>query len=357
MSTGVVPADTGQREPVAVPSAPRTRVVPILEGTVVLAQHYLETPAGAFAGGACDFSADRAAARARAETVERASLIGNGPDLLVSAEEAERRGLARRLPDPDLAGVSSWIPATDSVSGESVVVPAEWALVRWSGKREPRWQQSSVGAAAHVTRDAACTTGLLEALERYAVRRTWAGVAALVPASDRLRKSLPEPLRAALAGQGLTVHAWLIVDLAAVPVGLVLVDGSGGRATFGSSAKSSIDAALEHAFCEAISVRAALAGDTLGRDERVRYARRAARHGDAFVAFLRGLEVAAPSQPNAVAPTDLAGWVQEQFGCAPLAIDIPAIGAGAVVKMVIPCHEFLVERHRFPYILAPGYLE
>lgn len=329
---------------------------PVLNKQLYLATAFLDTPTGSVAGGACDFSEARAASRARSEAVERGSLIVNGPRLVLSREEALRRGLRLLAPTEELGQAREWVPGRSAVPGEGVAVPADVALLgRYSGGRG--WfKQSSVGTAAHHDRRVAETAGVLECLERHALRRVWAGAATLRPMSGRLGETLSTELMAALDENKLLVHAWNINGLRPVHVSLVLICRKDcQQVTFGAGASFDVDTALTHALCEGISVRAALSNSSSGSDPRFRQAALSARHQAAFISFLKDLETddSAPEMPL----DDISSLVERCFGVPPVLVDVPSLGDQKVVKSVIPRVDFLIPRTASRYILTPGYLE
>lgn len=337
---------------------------PILNDQLFLALDYVEVPSGRFAGGACDDSPEGAMVRARSEATERASLIENGPLMVISRDEALARGLCLFTPHDILDDADDWVPARRATTGEGAGVPADTALLgRVSpGMRVLPWRQSSVGTAAHPDRDTAGTSGILECLERYAIRRVWTGTATLESATERLRDLMPPVLAMAFADRQLVVHAWSVPEMAPVHVTLVLVGRKDrAQATFGAGAGFEEDRALLHALHEAVMVRASL-GNRANRNER-EYQRgaRSASHQEVFLTYLRNLERPADESEATnrvpITPSDLPVLVEERFGVAPLLIDVPSLNADAVVKAVIPSAEFLTPRTGGDYICAPGYLD
>lgn len=354
----------------------RTQVTawPILDDQLFLAVDYVATPSRRFAGGACDDSPEGAEIRAHSEATERASLIENGPDLVISRDAAVRRGLSlvvpRDIPHHVLDEAEDWVPARHSVTGEDAGVPADVVLLgRVSTRlRVLPWRQSSVGAAAHPDRDTAGIKGILECLERYAIRRVWDGTATLARATDRLHEHLPAGLAAAFAQRQLVAHAWIVREAAPLQVTLVLVGRTDrAQATFGAGVGFDQDDALAHALREAVMVRASL-GSRANRHEReFQRGARSARHQEAFLAYLRDLEAPDPDAvTNGDASADesspataagLSALVEKRFGVAPLLVDVPSVNANSVVKAVIPAAEFLTPRSGGDYIFAPGYLD
>jgi ribosomal protein S12 methylthiotransferase accessory factor YcaO len=337
---------------------------PILNDQLFLALDYVEVPSGRFAGGACDDSPEGAMVRAHSEATERASLIENGPLMVISRDEALERGLCLVTPHDILSDTEDWVPARRATTGEGAGVPADVALLRRvsSRLRVLPWRQSSVGTAAHPDRDAAGVSGILECLERYAIRRVWVGTATLEPATDRLRDLMPAGLATAFENRKLVAYAWSVREMAPVHVTLVLVGRKDrAQATFGAGVGFEEDRALTHALREAVMVRASL-GNRANRNEReFQRGARAARHQEAFLTYLRELETPADESEatnrRSITPADLPVHVEERFGVAPLLIDVPSLNANAVVKAVIPSAEFLTPRSGGDYIFAPGYLD
>lgn len=337
---------------------------PILDDQLFLALDYAEVPSGRFAGGACDDSPQRALARARSEATERASLIENGPLMVISRDEAERRGLRLVTPHDILADAEDWVPARHAATGEGAGVPADVALLRRVSTRLRvlPWRQSSVGTAVHPDRDTAGVSGIFECLERYAIRRVWNGTATLRPATERLSELMPPGLTSAFANRQLVAYAWTVREMTPVHVALALVGRKDrAQATFGAGAGFDEDRALVHALHEAVMVRASL-GNRANRDTpEFQRGARSARHQEAFLTYLRDLESPAgdngATNHDTVTPSDLPAFVEERFGVAPLLIDVPSLNGDAVVKAVIPSAEFLTPRSGGEYIIAPGYLE
>jgi len=333
-------------------------VWPILNEELFLATAYVDVASGRIAGGACDQDPERASVRARGEAVERASLIENGPRMVLTRQEASDRGLRLAVPHELLRDAADWVPARGATNGDCAAVPADVVLLGRRSTPMLPWKQSSVGTAAHPDRDAAGVGGIVECLERHAIRRVWAGTAVLAPATERLRGVIPPGLAAALAAQKLTVQAWTVSELSPVQVSLVLVGREDrAQATFGAGAGFDPDDVLMHALREAISVRAALANRANGSDHEFQRAARSARHQEAFLSYLRDLEVPETAGSGTIAPSDLPALVEERFGVAPLLVDVPSVDTLAVVKAVIPAADFLIPRSAGDYFVAPGYLE
>jgi len=338
---------------------------PILDDQLYLGLDHVDARSGRFAGGACDDVPERAMVRAHGEATERASLIENGPLLVIPRDEAVERGLSLFTPHEILEDAEDWVPARRATTGEAAGVPADVALLRRVSTklRVLPWRQSSVGTAAHPDRDVAGVSGILECLERQAIRRVWAGTVTLAPATERLGELIPPGLAKALADRQLVVHAWSVREMAPIHVTLVLVGRHDrAQATFGAGAGFTQGPALLHALHEAVMVRASL-GNPVNRSEpEFLRGARSAGHQEAFLSFLRHLEKPvdegeASNPPAAITPTELPAFVEERFGVAPLLIDVPSVNSTAVVKAVIPSAEFLTPRSGGDYIVAPGYLE
>lgn len=335
---------------------------PILDDQLYLGLDHVDARSGRFAGGACDDVPERAMVRAHGEATERASLIENGPLMVISRDEAVERGLSLFTPHEILEDAEDWVPARSATTGEAAGVPADAALLRRvSAKlRVLPWRQSSVGTAAHPDRDVAGVSGILECLERQAIRRVWAGTVTLEPATEQLAELIPPGLAKALADRRLVAHAWGVREMAPIHVTLVLVGRHDrAQATFGAGAGFTQGPALLHALHEAVMVRASL-GNPVNRSEpEFLRGARSAGHQEAFLSFLRHLEkpVGEASDPAAITPSELPAFVEDRFGVAPLLIDVPSVNATAVVKAVIPSAEFLTPRSGGDYIVAPGYLE
>lgn len=335
---------------------------PILNDQLFLALDYVEVPSGRYAGGACDDEPDRAMVRAHSEAIERASLIENGPTLVISREDAVERGLSLFTPHDILDDTEDWIPARQATTGEGAGVPADVALLRRvsSRLRVLPWRQSSVGTAVHPDRDVAEVSGILECLERYAIRQIWAGTITLEAVTEQLNDSIPQGLAKALAERKLVAHAWRVREMAPVQVTLVLVGREDrAQATFGAGAGFSAEDALIHALHEAVMVRASLGNPANRKEPEFLRGARSAGHQDAFLTYLRALERPAgeAANPPTVTASTLPALVEERFGVAPLLIDVPSLNATAVVKAVIPSSEFLTPRTGGDYIITPGYLE
>lgn len=337
----------------------------ILNGQLYLATAFVETASGPVAGGACSDSEESASRRAQSEAIERASLITNGPGLVIDRAEALARGLPLLTPSDALSDATDWIPARRATTGECAGVPADVALLGRVSRQLGRlpWRQSSVGTAAHPDREAAAASGVLECLERRALRRVWAGLARLEPATEPLRALMPAGLVDAFERQRLVAHAWHVRDDTPAHVALALVGRKDrAQATFGAGAGFDDARVLLHALHEAVMVRAALSNRASQYERDFRRGVRSARHQEAFLAYLRELERPLPGAPDAPssragAAAELPALVEERFGVSPLLIDIPSVGPGSVVKAVIPKAEFLIPRSDGEYVLAPGYLE
>ncbi len=337
---------------------------PILDEQLFLGLDYVDAPSGRFAGGACDDFPERAMVRAHGEATERASLIDNGPRMVISRDEALERGLLLFTPHDILDDTEDWIPARRATDDEAAGVPADVALLRRvsSKLRTLPWRQSSVGTAAHPDRAVAGVSGILECLERLAIRRVWAGTVTLEPVSDRLEELMTPGLAKALADRQLAVHAWVVREMAPIEVTLVMVGRRDrAQATFGAGAGFERDPALLHALHEAVMVRVSLGNPANRSEPEFLRGARSAAHQEAFLTFLRTLErpsgEGAVADPPTITSAELPSFVEERFGVAPLLIDVPSLNAIAVVKAVIPSAEFLTPRPGGDYIVAPGYLE
>jgi ribosomal protein S12 methylthiotransferase accessory factor YcaO len=341
---------------------------PILDGQLFLATAYVETAAHRIAGGACDGTPQRASVRAHGEAIERASLIENGPGMVVTRQEALERGLSLVVPHDILHDAADWVPARHATTGDGVGVPADVVLLgRVSSQlRLLPWRQSSVGTAAHPDREAAGLSGMLECLERYALRRVWAGTAGLEPATEQLCSVMSRGLVEALEGQRLVAHAWHVREKSPVRVSLVLVARTDrSQATFGAGAafmEADAGRVLMHALHEAIMVRASLSSRANQGEREVQRGIRSSRHQEAFLTYLRNLEAPEPAidgtvSGRAASLPDLAALVEERFGVAPLLVDVPSMDSLAVVKAIVPTADFLIPRSDGDYILRPGYLE
>jgi ribosomal protein S12 methylthiotransferase accessory factor YcaO len=339
---------------------------PILHEQLYLATAYLDVPAGRIAGGACDDTPELASIRAHSEAVERASLIVNGPDLVITREQAMERGLSLVVPHEIVRDTADWVAARSATAGDGIAIPADVALLaRVSAKlRLLPWRQSSVGTAAHPDRTAAERSGILECLERHAIRQVWAGTATLEAATERLRALMPPGLTAAFDRQQLVAYAWHVNGLSPVRVTLVLVGRKDrAQATFGAGAGFDDERVLMHALYEAVMVRAALGSRANQNEREFQRGARSARHQEAFLTYLRTLEAPAAAAGNGtnhngtVAEQDLPAFVEQRFGVAPLLVDVPSFDSNAVVKAIIPTAEFLIPRSDGDYVLAPGYLD
>jgi len=341
---------------------------PFLDGQLFLALAYVEAAASRIAGGACDGTPERASIRAHGEAVERASLIENAPRMVITREEALERGLSLVVPHDILRDAADWVPARHATTGHGVGVPADAVLLgRVSSQlRVLPWRQSSVGTAAHPDRDAAGLGGILECLERYALRRVWAGTATLEPATEQLCGAMPPGLVEAFEKLRLVAHAWHVREMSPVRVSLVLVARTDrSQATFGAGAAFvGVDdsSVLMHALHEAIMVRASLSSRANQGEREVQRGIRSSRHQEAFLTYLRNLEAPEPAVDAAVngdAPglSDVVAMIEERFGVAPVLVDVPSLDTLAVVKAVVPTADFLIPRSDGDYILRPGYLE
>ena len=333
---------------------------PILDDQLFLGLDYVDARTGRFAGGACDDLPERAMVRAHSEATERASLIENGPLMVISRAEALERGLFLFTPHEILDDTDDWIPARHATTGEGAGVPADVALLRRVSPklRVLPWRQSSVGTAAHPDRDIAGVSGILECLERQVIRRVWAGTVTLEPATERIRDLMPPGLAKALADRQLVVHAWSVREIAPIEVTLVLVGRHDrAQATFGAGAGFERESALLHALHEAVMVRASLGSPASRNEPEFLRGARSAGHQETFLTFLHALERPADEREAAITPAELPAFIEERFGVAPLLIDVPSMNATAVVKAVIPSAEFLTPRSGGDYIVAPGYLE
>lgn len=333
-------------------------ILSILDGNLGLATASVELAGRQFDGGACDENADRAFIRAQSEAIERASLIKLGPSMVISRDQAVNQ--SRRLLAPVSAATPRrfWVPGSIAGSSEAVAVPADVALLEWVELAPLPWKQTSVGTAAHTRLDRALTAGILECLERFAIRMLWAGSARTSAATDFLREILSKSLSQALAAHRLFVQAWRIVTPIPVPVFVALI----GRCdkpqiTMGAGCALDPQEALRHAFFEAVSVRAALASSTRSSD-RFAHARRSACLQRTFTAFLDDLSVTFPADHrNDVMDSEVPGWIEEYFGVPAVVVHLPPINDRKVVKVVVPSPEFLIPRSTGEYLLAPGYLE
>lgn len=339
---------------------------PILSSTLFLSTSPGRGADAPVAGGACDVDPERAGIRARSEALERAALIERGPALLRPRGELLDRGVRLVAPHPDLTDEEWWLPGSqrdDTGREQPAAVPARTSLLRWTDGRPLRWKQSSVGTAAHPDARAARTTALLESLERHAVRSVWRGTARIVRADHRVADALPAPLLRQLDTQRLRVRAWRVltdVPVAAVLAAVVRTDKQ--QITFGACARRPDDdrAALLHAVCEAVSVRAALA-NTASDPEELALPRRMARRQNDFLDHLGSLEApddADGAPDTAVPPPGLDHEVRRRFGVAPVSVDLTPGADPAVVRVVVPHPEFLVPRDsERDYALSPGYIE
>lgn len=361
-----------------VPTPMATTTTRILDGHLVLATATIDTPDGPFVGGACSVDEDDALRRATGEAVERTTLLAVGPTLVVPATgiDGDGGGAADAGPArPEIvagaAAPAEWVPATGVRSAAPVWLPADLVLLRWHGSRPLPVRQTSVGSAAHPDRDRAVAAGVRECLERWAVRQVWSGTTALVEVTAELAAALPAGLAAALAAHGLAPRGWLVGAARPVPVVVVMVAGArGGRVTFGAACRASLADGLRHALCEAVGMRAALAGSRAldgglaAADGQVDLAVRASAFGSAFEAFLGQL---ATPPPGAGDPgedpvsggdgADAVAFLRDRFGVEPVVVDLGSREGLHVVKVVVPAAEMFVPRHTSSYVLAPGYLE
>jgi ribosomal protein S12 methylthiotransferase accessory factor YcaO len=339
---------------------------PILSGALFLATHHGETDS--VIGGACDFDPERASARARAEAVERATLIERGPELLLRREELLDRGMRMVTPDPSLTTEQWWLPG-QRLGAEKpdapAAVPALTSLLRWTDGRALRWKQSSVGTAAHPDPDTATESAVLETVERHAVRRVWQGTATVVRLDAE--PALPPPVRTQLHSAGLGVHAWRIhEDLPASVVLCAVARRDKEQITFGACARRGdlVGPAIRHAVCEAVSVRAALANTSADPQEVAHPRVMAARQND-FLDHLAAMEAGEESRPgdsgdtdDSGNPADLGDAFEGRFGVRPVIVDLRPGADPAVIRAVVPHHEFLVPGDsEARYVLSPGYIE
>jgi ribosomal protein S12 methylthiotransferase accessory factor YcaO len=344
-------------------------VVRILDGELVLAAATADGPEGPVTAGACALTEQDALTRAASEATERTRLLDEGPHRVVSTAQARAaRGAMHEVVAAPIVP-QEWVRTEPIRPGDPVWVPADLVLLRWHGSRELPVQQTSVGSAAHPDRAQAVDSGARECVERYAVRRIWSATTGLIPVTEHLDAAVPASLLAALRRHGLTAHAWLVDATLPAVVAVVMVASAQGRVTFGASCARTLPDGLRHALCEAVSVRAAFAGpDGIKRnrvlpDEWVDYALRAASFQDAFLAFLRRLECAAPPAAGlaaggaALPETDILAYLEDELQVTPTVFDLGRRAELHVVKVVVPAPEFFVSRRHRGYVLAPGYLE
>lgn len=335
-------------------------VRPILDGTLVLASEELLHLGHHVLGGACDHSVERAELRAHGEVIERAALLAQFPLQVISRQEAHASGaLVNSLDEPVLAEARRWVIGRGLCSGHSVALPAELVLVGDRGPGESHWQQSSVGTAAHLTSERAIENGLLEWVERVSIRMLWSGQAVIHNATDRLIAATPEALLASMRRRQLFVRAWLFVDCEPFQVALVLLGSAAGNATFGAAARLNADPALDHAFLEAVSVRAALSSSRLlDADRRVQFAIRAAHQQPTFLQFLED-QASSMTAPLDVAleGENLASLVEQFLGVEPWVVSIALDSDLAIERVFVPSNRFLLPFRSNDYILSPGYLE
>jgi len=326
------------------------KITQILDGSLVLATATAETSDGPFTAGACGFTEQDAAVRARSELVERTTLLSRGPHLVERSPAGGTMVPVFETPAP----ASGWVRAEPVHGGEPVWLPADLVLLRWHDSRPLPVQQTSVGSAAHPDRDSAIAAGARECLERYAIRQVWSGATELIPLAAELDRATPEPLVTSMRRHGLTASAWLVAAVLPVAVVVVMVGSAQRRATFGASCAPSIESGLRHALCEAVGVRAAFASSQKLResyanpDDEVDHGLRASAFQDAFAAFLNRLTV--PGDAPAIETDALAGRN-------PVVIDLGRHDDLHVVKVVVPAPEFFVPRRARGYVLNPGYLE
>ncbi len=333
------------------------RLWPILSGALHLATRERAGREHRAVGGACDAEPARAALRADAEALERLTLLEQGPALVRRRADVVGVPGGTLVPHPALDDDPWWVVGR-SAAGD-VAVPASVALLGWRGDGRPlRWKQSSVGTAAHPDGECAATTALLECLERHAVRRVWHGSTALAPADALVATAAGPRLDGELRRARLHPRAWLVATDLPVVVALVAVTRSDRQQiTFGACARLAGDevAAVRHALHEAISVRAALAGDSAATETAA--PRRLALRQDEFLRYLEGL-VEHHVTPAPPAPGGLEHAVEERFGVPVVRIPLPTQGASPVVRVVVPHEDFLVPRDSHDrYALAPGYIE
>jgi len=338
---------------------PTTRT--ILDDTLILAFEELQRDGHHIIGGACDRDKDRAELRAHGEVVERAALLAEFPRQVISREVAEAAGAVfDTVGEASLKNASRWVIGRGLCSGQTIALPAEIVLVGERATNEDRWQQSSVGTAAHVTSEQAIENGLLEWVERASVRLLWGGGAVVSEATDQLLDELSDPIAAALQQHGLFCRAWMLAERDPFRIAIVLVGSRTGQVTFGAAARLATGPALEHAFLEAISVRAALASPRLQKtDRRAQLAIRAAQMQDTFIRFLE-------TQPTTEAPTasaggqahrDLSRRVAELFDTEPWVTRLPIDSPLFVERVFVPSNTLLLPARSREYILSPGYLE
>jgi ribosomal protein S12 methylthiotransferase accessory factor YcaO len=335
----------------------------VLDGQLALATAVVDTPEGPFVGGACSFTAEDAAVRAEGEAAERSTLLTEGPRRVVSTDHATSEGGTFLAAVDTPTAAAEWVRAVRHASAETVWLPADLVLLRWRGSRELPVQQSSVGTAAHPDRAKAMESGARECVERYGVRRLWSGTTRVAELSDRLASVLPGEVVHALERHGLMPHAWLIGATLPAATVVVMLASARGRATFGSSCAATVEDGLRHAFCEAVSVRAALADSRrLKRNfamaaDHVDHAVRASVFQDAFLAFLRRLECAEEVNEGRLERVDVLTYLEREFHAEPAIVDLGPADQAHVVKVIVPLPEFFVRRDHRGYVLAPGYLE
>lgn len=341
-----------------------TAVRRVLDDELVLASATGDTPEGPLTAGACSFTESDARNRARSELAERTALLVDGPSRIVSTETAQAAGGTMLEVIPGCPTPTEWVVA-ETLSGETVWLPADLVLVRWYGSRELPVRQTSVGSAAHPDWAEAVASGLRECLERYAVRRVWSGTTGLVEITDQFLAAVPAGIVKALRRRGLSADAWLVAATLPAAVVIVMVGSRSHRATFGASCTRSVADGLRHALCEAISVRAAFAAaKELKRNfampaEQVDRAIRTSSFQSAFLAYLRRLEC--PADTLAVQADvrfeDVAAGLGPGPGVTPAVVDLGCRDQRQVVKVVVPAPNFFVPRRDHGYVLAPGYLE
>jgi ribosomal protein S12 methylthiotransferase accessory factor YcaO len=335
----------------------------VLDGELVLATATADTAEGPFTAGACGFSEQDTVTRATSELAERTALLVEGPRRVASTAQARSAGGVMREIVAAPTAAKEWVRAEPVCPGESVWLPADSVLLRWQGSRALSIQQSSVGSAAHPDRSRAVEAGARECLERYAVRRIWSGTTTLVPITHELSDAVPASLLRAMERHGLKADAWLVGATLPAAVVIVMVGSAKHRVTFGASCGPTLQDGLRHALCEAVSVRAAFAAPHHLRrnfamsDGGVDYALRTSSFQEAFMAFMRRLQITGEFDARQVRETDVFAYLDREMHVTPLVVDLGRSDGRHVVKVVVPAPKFFVPRSHRGYVLNPGYLE
>ena len=140
---------------------------------------------------------------------------------------------------------------------------------------------------------------------------------------------------------------------------VVLLGSAKGNATFGAAARLEADPALQHAFLEAVSVRAALSSSRLADgDRRAHLAIRGARQQATFLQFLNDQVSSHAPPPDATLEAEgLVSLVENQLGSEPWATSIRTDSGLYVERVFVPSNHLLQPARSRGYVVSPGYLE